>query len=65
MKACKHCFHYVHLGDGKNGKGEATAVGNCFRYPPVVRENGSSYPIVGSNERQCGEFKLSTQRKSK
>lgn len=56
MKACKDCYHYVHLGDGKNGKGESTEVGNCFRYPPTVTKTGSAYPVVGSTERQCGEF---------
>jgi len=56
MKTCKDCYHYVFVGDGKNGKGEATKVGNCFRYPPGLTAEGSAYPIVGCNERQCGEF---------
>ena len=59
MKTCKQCDYYEPIGEGKNGKGEPTPVGNCFRYPPVMGENGgSSYPIVGSAERQCGEFLL-------
>jgi hypothetical protein len=57
MKTCKECDYYIKLGEGKNGRGEPTIVGNCFRYPPTVTTEGSAYPIVGSNERQCGEFK--------
>jgi hypothetical protein len=63
MNTCGQCDHYVHLGEGKNGKGEATEVGNCFRYPPTPTEKGSVYPIVGKTERQCGEFKRKAGRK--
>jgi hypothetical protein len=65
MKTCSQCHeHYVALGEGKNGKGETVQVGNCFRYPPKVTVTGSSaYPVVGADERQCGEFS-STRRKA-
>ena len=56
MKTCEECDYYVELGEGKKGNGDAAIVGNCFRYPPVVTDKGSQYPIVGSEERQCGEF---------
>ena len=58
MKTCKDCDYYVMLGEGKNGKGVATEVGTCFRYPPtVLSTDGSAYPVVGSASRECGEFK--------
>lgn len=64
MKTCEECYYYVELGEGKKGNGDTTIVGNCFRYPPVVVvDKGSQYPIVGSTERECGEFKLGTPKK--
>jgi hypothetical protein len=57
MKTCCQCYHYMELGEGKNGNGKAVQVGHCFRYPPTVSSGGSAYPIVGAVERQCGEFK--------
>jgi hypothetical protein len=58
MKTCSECLaHYVDIGKGQNGKGEAVQVGICYRYPPVVNVAGSSvYPVVGALERACGEF---------
>ncbi len=66
LKTCKDCDYYLPLGDGKTGRGEPTKVGNCFRYPPTVLpdDKGSSYPIVGANERQCGEFLPKVKRKA-
>ncbi len=65
MKTCEDCYHFVLLGEGKNGKGETVEVGNCFRYPPVQQvSGGSAYPIVGAIERQCGEFAPLTKRKT-
>lgn len=58
MNTCVQCEYYLRLGDGTNGRGEPTEVGNCFRYPPTpLPEKGSAYPIVGKKERACGEFK--------
>lgn len=62
MIACKDCHFHGPLGEGKNGKGEPVAVGNCFRYPPQITvSGGSSYPVVGSENEWCGEFRATTK----
>lgn len=67
MKTCSQCHeHYFHLGDGKNGKNEPVQVGLCYRYPPTVNVSGASvYPVVGADERQCGEFSATKRKATK
>lgn len=54
---CEHCqFHDPQPQPGRNGAGEAVAVGFCMRYPPQIGAAGSAYPVVGSKTNWCGEF---------
>jgi hypothetical protein len=58
MKTCKECHWFVLAdGDGRDGRGNPAIVGFCFRNPPQVDAAGrSSRPVVGENDRACGEF---------
>lgn len=54
---CGYCAHYVKSP-------ETSVYGACFRYPPLPTASGVKLrPVMGEDERPCGEFELTIEKK--